>query len=229
MQGTYYVRVVISFDRWSPIHVEPERNGNTIRIPAGSRRGPRAATERLCRKEEVNMVLSNPFRAPGGRPHIVIPYSYADHGFAQKLVGALRQDQITPWIDEVDMSAGVFLVNRISQAARPVDFVVPAISASSVASSWVQHELRTDMTRNFGGRPARVLPARVDGSTLPDFLASQPYFDFHGGGWSRAYDDLMVAVQKRTSPWSGTGANPAIRRPRRPRARKPLLRRLWGS
>gem|GEM_PF-4806937 len=130
----------------------PSETG-TIPIPAGPRRRPRAATERLCRKEEVNMVLSNPFRAPGGRPHVVIPYSYADHEFAQKLVGALRQDRITPWIDEVDMSAGVFLVNRISQAARPVDFVVPAISASSVASSWVQHELRTAMTRNFSGRP----------------------------------------------------------------------------
>jgi hypothetical protein len=177
----------------------------------------------------MNMLFSNLLRAAGGLPHIVIPYSYADHEFAQKLVGALRRDRITSRIDEVDMSAGVFLVNRISQAARPVDFIVPAISAFSVASDWVQHELKTAMTRNFNGRPVRVLPAKVDDCALPDFLASQPYLDFHGGGWSRAYDDFMVAVQRRTNPRSGMSTNSAVRPPRPPRARRSLLRRRWGS
>ncbi len=175
------------------------------------------------------MVFPNPFRTAGSWPHIVIPYSYADHEFAYKLAGALRQDRITPWIDEVDMSAGVFLVNRISQAARPVDFIVPAISAFSVTSSWVQHELRTAMTRSFHGRPVRVLPARIDSSALPDFLGSQPYLDFHGGGWSRAYDELLVTVQRRTNQRPAKRPTTVARPPRPPHARRSLLRRRWGS
>jgi hypothetical protein len=144
----------------------------------------------------------------------VIPYSYADHEFASKLTAALRHDRITPWIDDVDMSAGVLLVSRIAQALRPVDCVVPAISAVSVASSWVQHELRTVMTRSYSGRHVRVLPARVDDSALPDFLASLPYFDFHRNGWSLAYDDLIIAVQQCVGPRLTDSALPAFRLPR---------------
>jgi hypothetical protein len=160
------------------------------------------------------MDAANRTRTGGNQPHIVIPYSYADHEFAHKLAGALRHDRITPWIDEVDMSAGAFLVNRVSQAARPVDCVVPPMSTASVASSWVQHELRTVTTRSFCGRRVRVLPARIDDCALPDFLASQPYFDFHRDGWSAAYDDLLIAVHQHMGSKPTTSAPPGFRLPR---------------
>ena len=157
---------------------------------------------------------ADPFRRAGDRPHIVIAYSYADHDFAYKLAGALRRDRITPWIDEVDMSAGQFLVNRISHPSRPVDSLVPVISAASVGARWVQHELKTALTMVFDRRRISVLPARVDDSALPDFLASGPHFDFLGSGWSLAYDDLTVAVQRRSQPITVTGQTPTLRLPR---------------
>jgi len=156
------------------------------------------------------------FRTANDRPHIVIPYNYADHGFVYKLAGELRRDRVTPWIDEVDMSAGAFLINRLSHAARPVDFVVPALSASSVAAGWVQHELRMAVTRGLNGRPIKVLTAKIDNTALPDYLESRPYFDFHGSGWSLAYDELTVVVQRP--------ANPKLTLLPHDR----LLRRRWG-
>ena len=162
----------------------------------------------------MNLRTPNLTKSGGSQPHIVIAYNYADNEFAGKLTAALRHDRITPWIDEVDMSAGAFLVNRITQAARPVDCVVPAISTVSVASNWVQHELRTVMARSFCGRRVRVLSARIDDCALPDFLASQPYFDFRRNGWSVAYDDLIVAVQQRTGPRPTKPAQPAFHLPR---------------
>ncbi len=146
------------------------------------------------------MVHLDRLQASGEQPHIVIPYNYADHEFASKLTAALRHDRITQRIDDVDMSAGVLLVSRIAHAARPVDCVVPVVSAASVASSWVQHDLKTVTARSFSGRHVRVLPARIDDSALPDFLASRPYLDFHLGGWNAAYDELLVAVLQRTGP-----------------------------
>jgi hypothetical protein len=177
----------------------------------------------------MSMVYLNTLRTAGSGPHIVIPYSYADHEFVCKLAGALRRDQVTPWIDEVDMSAGVFLVNRISQAARPVDVVIPVISASSVASSWVQHELRTAMTRSFNGRTVRVLPARIDDSALPDFLESQTCFDFRGSRWSLAYDELLVTVLRRIERMSARRPTTAGGPSRSSQLHRPSLRRRWGS
>ena len=175
---------------------------------------PRAfgAVERFCPKGETNMKHLDPLQ-PAGHPHIVIPYNYADHEFASKLTASLRQDRITPWIDDVDMSAGMLLVSWIGRAARPVDCIVPAISAVSVASRWVQHELRTVMMRSFGGRRVRVLPARIDNCALPDFLASQTYFDFHRNGWNVAYDDLIVAVRQHMGAKPTTPAPPGYRLP----------------
>jgi len=158
-------------------------------------------------------------RTSGNQPHIVIPYNYADHDFARKLAGALRRDGVSQWIDEVDMSAGVLLASRIAQAVRPVDFVVPLISAASLTWRWLQQDLRTVTTRDFNGRRVRVLPARIDGTALPDYLASQPYVDFHGRGWKQAYEDLKAVVQQRPSPKPQTRPTPefelphAIRRP----------------
>ena len=148
----------------------------------------------------MNVNGPNLTRSGGSQPHIVIPYNYADHDFARKLAGALRRDGVSPWIDELDMSAGAILVNRIAHAVRPVDFLIPLVSAASLRWSWVQLELKAVTTRDYNGRRVRVLPARIDGTALPDYLASQPYVDFRGRGWNLAYEDLKAVVQQRVSP-----------------------------
>ncbi len=128
------------------------------------------------------------------QPHIVIPYNYADHEYARKLTAALRREGFTPWIDDLDMSAGAILINRIAHSARPVDFLIPLISSASVGLRWVQHDLKTIATRGFGSRSVRVLPARIDDTVLPGFLRSQSYIDFHSHGWERAFNDLRVII-----------------------------------
>ena len=157
--------------------------------------------------------LADHSRKAGYHPHIVIPYNYADHEFASKLTGELRQGGVTPWIDDVDMSVGMFFISRISHAARPVDFLIPVISAASVESRWVQHELKTAITMVFSGRRIRVLPAKIDSTALPDFLATQTYVDFHHRGWERAFDDLWTIVLRRPEPKAETPATPSLRLP----------------
>jgi len=164
------------------------------------------------------MDAANRTRSGGNQPHIVIAYNYADNEFARKLAGALRREGVSPWIDEVDMTAGVILTNRVASAVRPIDFIVPVISVASLKWRWVQPELSAVTMREYSGRRVRVLPARIDGSALPDFLASQPYVDFHGRGWKQAYQDLKAVVQQRISsrpemrPTQGFELPHAIRR-----------------
>ena len=153
----------------------------------------------------MSLNAANLYRTAGNQPHIVMPYNYADHEFARRLTMALRRDGVTPWVDDLDMSAGVILVNRILHSARPVDFLIPVISAASAPSGWVQHELKAVSTRQFSGRRVRVLPARIDSTVLPDFLMSQTCIDFHGRGWGQAYEDLKAIVHP------GMNARPPIR------------------
>jgi hypothetical protein len=175
------------------------------------------------------MDAQNHHQTVDDRPHIVIAYSYADHEFAYRLAGSLRHDRITPYIDEVDMSASVFLISRLSHSARPVDFVVPALSADSVKCDWVRHELKTAVTRGINGHPIVVLPARLDDFELPVYLRSIPYFDFQGNGWRLAYEDLKASVQRRATSGLTLRPSPGLRPPQSPPPHNSLLRRRWGS
>ena len=62
-----------------------------------------------------------------------------------------------------------------------------------------------------------MLPAKIDDSALPDYLISQPDFDFQRNGWNRAYDGLTVILQRRTN-------SSLVLRPL-----NSLQRRQWGS
>ncbi|MCX6843910.1 MAG: toll/interleukin-1 receptor domain-containing protein [candidate division WOR-3 bacterium] len=159
----------------------------------------------------MSMEFPNVPRRAGDQPHVVIPYSFVDREFAGRLAGTLRRDGVSPWIDEVDMSAGVSLTTRILKATRPIDFVIPIISATSVRSGWVQRELEPIMTKELAGRVV-VFPARVDGCPLAAFLNRRPFADFHGLGWNRAYESVKVRVQRRavTEP---AHPPPAVRPP----------------
>ncbi|MBN2464489.1 toll/interleukin-1 receptor domain-containing protein [candidate division WOR-3 bacterium] len=144
--------------------------------------------------------VPNVIRPGGKQPHIVIAYTYADNEFARRLAGALRREGISPWVDEVDMSVGVILVNRLAHSLRPADFVIPLISAASLNARWVRQDLRAVASRNFKGRRVRVLPARVDGAALPDHLRAQSYIDFHAHGWKRTFEDLKVILRPGGAP-----------------------------
>ena len=148
----------------------------------------------------MSLDAANRTQSGGNLPHVVIPYNYADHEFARKLAGALRRDGVSPWVDELDMSAGAILTTRMANAARPVDFLIPLISAASLRWRWVQQELKSVATREFNRRRIRVVSARIDGSKLPDYLATQPYVDFQGRGWRQAYEDIKAVVQQRPGP-----------------------------
>jgi hypothetical protein len=161
----------------------------------------------------MNIELPSTPRKVGDQPHVLISYSYGDREFARKLAGALRRDKVTPWIDEVEMSAGVFLVSRISQAARPVDFIVPVLSGVSVPSDWVQRELKAATTREFNARRVIVLPARIDNCVLPDYLTSQFCVDFHSLGWNRAYENIKAGIQRRPGTRPATPPAPVVQPP----------------
>lgn len=148
---------------------------------------------------EVVMEMETPHLLGKTQPRrqALIAHAYADKEFALKLAWALRRGKVAQGVDEVEMCGGVSLVSRIATAARPIDVVIPIISSASVASNWVQHEVRLVMSRELAARRIVVLPARFDDCALPPYLTSRPLADFHARGWSRAFEDLRAAIEGR--------------------------------
>jgi hypothetical protein len=183
----------------------------------------------------LNVDTSNRTRSGGNQPHIVIAYTYADHDFAHKLAGALRREGVSPWIDEVDMSVGVILVNRVAHSVRPIDFIIPVISASSVSAGWVRTDLKILANRDSRSRTVRLLPARIDGTVLPDHLRTQSYIDFHANGWKKAFGDLNVILKPNAIPRPPLRQAPEfelphpIRRPQPAAARKAEAKLVFVS
>ncbi len=169
------------------------------------------------------------------QPHVLIAFSYADNEFARKLAATLRREGVTKLVDELDMSAGVILANRVEHSTRPVDFVVPLVSRSSIGTRWVQNDLRAILVRAAGRRSARMLPARIDSTALPDHLRAQTYIDFYANGWQRGVDDLKLILKPGAIPTPAALRTPEsepshpIRRPQTAVERKPAGKVVYVS
>src|SRR5512137_2223892 len=115
----------------------------------------------------MSIELPNEPALARAQPQIIVAYNYRDRTLASKLAMALRRDQVSPWIEEAELTEGDSLVSRLFNSARPVDFVIPVISTASAPQAWVQRELPTVMTREFHRRRVVVLPAKIDNCALP--------------------------------------------------------------
>jgi len=150
-------------------------------------------------------------RRDGDQPYIFIPHSYGDMESARRLAGALRRDRVSPWVEELDMTAADSLSSKLANAARPISLVIPIVSTASVTSGWLESELEPVMTRELNGRRAIVLSARIDDCALPACLKNRPFVDFHGLGWNRAYENIKSAIQHRTSSEPAMRPTPTVR------------------
>lgn len=90
-----------------------------------------------------------------------ISYSTQDEEFAQRLHGRLQQDQVRVWYSPHDIQGGRHMHEQIEEAIRVYDKLLILLSPESMASSWVQTELRKarKMERRSGQR--KLFPLRL--------------------------------------------------------------------
>lgn len=109
---------------------------------------------------------------------VFLCHSSADKVFVRRLSDHLRAAGVRVWLDEVELAVGDSLIQRIEMALGECDYVCAVISKRSLASEWVQRELRAALTREFTQRRAIVLPILLEQVHLPAFLADKLYADF---------------------------------------------------
>ncbi len=92
---------------------------------------------------------------------IFISYSHEDAKFVDKLYARLMNEGANVWRDTHDMVAGD-LEKQVDRAIRFNDVVVLVLSASSVNSDWVEHELEKALKKEKDEKRDVLCPVALD-------------------------------------------------------------------
>lgn len=113
------------------------------------------------------------------RPRVFLSYSSNDRSIVERVASILKKRDVDVWFDEWKLRVGDSLISEIEKGIQRADFIVLFISSHSLSSKWVREEYEASKVRAIEseGR-VRILPAILDGSEVPGFLASRVYADF---------------------------------------------------
>lgn len=97
-----------------------------------------------------------------------ISYSAKDEEFARRLHADLQAKGVRCWFAREDMKIGSPILSEIDSAIRLHDKLLLILSSDSVQSRWVEHEVLSATTKEYGEeRKHRVLfPVRIDDAVM---------------------------------------------------------------
>jgi hypothetical protein len=111
---------------------------------------------------------------------VFLSYSHADAAFAGRLASDLEANIVDVWQDVKSIATGDSITTAIEGALQNCAAVLLLLSASAVASPWVQREYRAALSLQQGapGRMPRVVPCVLTDCEIPTFLRDILYADF---------------------------------------------------
>jgi hypothetical protein len=96
----------------------------------------------------------------------LISYSTRDQEFADRLSVDLQAKGVRCWFAPEDMKPGDRLRIRIDESIRLHEKLLLVLSATSVASTWVEQEVERAMAREKPGAPTVLFPIRIDNAVM---------------------------------------------------------------
>jgi len=91
---------------------------------------------------------------------VFISHSSYDKSFARRLADVLNANDISVWIDEMSLSLGDNIIQKIEDGIRSSDVIIAVLSKNYVSSKWAMQELSMFMARALSEESIRVIPAR---------------------------------------------------------------------
>jgi hypothetical protein len=101
-----------------------------------------------------------------------ISYSSKDQAFAERLHADLQAKGVRCWFAPEDLKIGDRFQERIEESIRVYDKVMIVLSAASVKSRWVEHEVNAAMEREGRENRPFLFPIRIDEAVME---APQPW------------------------------------------------------
>jgi hypothetical protein len=91
-----------------------------------------------------------------------ISYASQDKEFALKLHDDLQKVGVKCWLDVKDLRIGEKLVSQIDRAILEYDKVLLVLSAASINSNWVKHEIKNGFELEQKRNKTILFPIRID-------------------------------------------------------------------
>jgi hypothetical protein len=118
--------------------------------------------------------------------NVFISHASVDKPTARRIVEALRDKGIFPWIDEEAIRIGQSIPGMIAQGLDGADLLCVLISKAALESAWVTRELEVFLHK-FLKEGRAILPCKLDKSEMPTMIANIKYANF--------YDDFDTGMK----------------------------------
>ncbi len=130
-----------------------------------------------------------------------ISYSSKDEDFARRLYADLQGNNVRCWFAPEDLKWGERIRTGIDEAIRIYDKLLLVLSKNSVASGWVEHEVKMALTKEKRENKTVLFPVRLDKAILDSPLSwateirhERNIGDF--SSWKRSHDAYQKAFER---------------------------------
>lgn len=124
------------------------------------------------------------------KPRIFLGHAYRDRESVEKIAEDLMARGADVIIDEAAIFLEDSLLERVAQTVGDDGYIAVALSRKSVASKWVQEDLRTLAQARGSGKA--IIPLLVEDCDVPDFLEDIVYADFRRPEAYQENLDLLI-------------------------------------
>ena len=140
---------------------------------------------------------------------VFMSHSSADKPIVRRLAGRIKSAGHTVWLDEEQLHVGDSLVDHLGESVTTADFVVVALSPSSVASPWVRQELNAALADQIERSQTKVLPVLVRPCEIPPLLRGRIYADVSYERFDEGADALIATLAYHDKHGGRLPTNPA--------------------
>src|SRR5207248_4388442 len=95
-----------------------------------------------------------------------ISYSSKDDAFARRLYADLQSNNVRCWFAPEDLKWGAITQLGIDEAIHLHDKLLLILSKHSIASGWVEREVKTALTREKREKRVVLFPVRIDNAVF---------------------------------------------------------------
>ena len=128
---------------------------------------------------------------------VFISYSHTDREFTRRLADVLVAKGIDVWVDEMKLTPGDNIVQKVEEGIRSSDVIIAVLSKRYVWSPRAMAELSMFTARAASGDSIRVIPALIEDCDIPVFLRDRMYVDFRTG-FDIAVNSILRALAIKT-------------------------------